>query len=73
MTNTQILQEKGCYFPSWINSEDMITKVTTLEGQELYEAFGFKDSTSCSKFLSRFFPGKGKSVRFNNYVKVLLA
>lgn len=73
MTNTEKLVLKGCVFPSWINSEDMIQALITLEGPELYTYFGYNDTTSCSKFLSKFIPGKGKSVRYNNYVKELLS
>lgn len=73
MTNTEKLVQKGCVFPEWINSEIMIQALTSLEGPELYTYFGYNDTTSCSKFLSRFIPGKGKSVRYNNYVKDLLS
>lgn len=73
MTNTEKLVSKGCTFPSWINSEDMITALITLEGPELFKYFGYNDTTSCSKFLGKFIPGKGKSVRYNNYVKELLS
>lgn len=73
MTNTEKLTLKGCTFPIWINSESMINALITLEGPELFKFFGYNDTTSCSKFLSKFIPGKGKSVRYNNYVKELLA
>lgn len=73
MNNTEKLIEKGCSFPAWINSEAMIQALTSLEGPELYTYFGYKDTTSCSKFLSKFIPGKGKSVRYNSYVKELLS
>lgn len=72
MTNTEKLITKGCNFPSWIDSEQLIKLVTSLAGEELYAEFGFKEATSTSKFLSKFFPGKPKSVRFNNYVRELL-
>lgn len=72
MTNTEKLTLKGCIFPAWINSENMIQALITLEGPELYKYFGYNDTTSCSKFISKFIPGKGKSVRYNNYVKELL-
>lgn len=72
MTNTEKCLAKGCYFPEWVNSEKMIELVTTNEGPELHAAFGYADATNSSKFLSKFFPGKPKSVRFNNYVKELI-
>lgn len=72
MTNTEKLISQGCYFPCYINSEEMINLIISLEGLELYQAFGFSDTASCTKFLSKFIPGKPKNVRFPKYVESLL-
>ena len=72
MNNTKILEEKGCVFPSWINSEELIHALLTLEGPELYSFFRYRDTTSCSKFLAKFIPGKPKSARYTTYVRELL-
>lgn len=72
MTNTEKLTAQGCYFPCYINSEELIRLILTLEGLELYQAFGFNDTASCTKFLGKFIPGKPKNARFNKYVKDLL-
>lgn len=72
MTNTEKLTKIGCTFPIWVNSEEMIKAIISLEGPELYSFFGYNDTTSCSKFLSKFIPGKPKSARYNVYVKELL-
>ncbi len=72
MTNTEKCISKGCWFPVWINSEEMINLIISNEGPELHKAFGYNSSTNSSKFLSRFFPNKPKSTRFNHYVQDLL-
>jgi len=72
MTNYEKLVAKGCIFPTWINANEMIQALLTLEGPELYTFFGYNDTTSCSKFLGKFIPGKPKSVRYNKYVQELL-
>lgn len=72
MNNTKILEGKGCTFPPWINSEELIRALLTYEGPELYSFFGYNDTTSCSKFLAKFIPGKPKSTRYTVYVRDLL-
>jgi hypothetical protein len=62
----------GIKLPNWINSEEFLVNILTLEGSELYNKFGFNDSTSCTKFLSRFIPDKPKNMKFSKHLKTVL-
>lgn len=69
---TMKLKSKGISLPTWINTDQFINNILTLEGVELYNAFGFNDSTSCTKFISKFIPNKPKNMKFSKYLKNVL-
>jgi hypothetical protein len=69
---TMKLKSKGISLPTWINTDQFITNILTLEGMDLYNAFGFNDSTSCTKFISKFIPNKPKNMKFSKYLKSVL-
>ena len=69
---TMKLKSKGISLPTWINTDQFINNILTLEGMDLYNAFGFNDSTSCTKFISKFIPDKPKNMKFSKYLKSVL-
>ena len=69
---TMKLKSKGISLPTWINTDQFINNILTLEGMDLYNAFGFNDSTSCTKFISKFIPNKPKNMKFSKYLKNVL-
>ena len=69
---TQKLAQKNIVLPTWINQDKFISTILSLEGTPLYEAFGFKDSTSCTKFLSKYIPNKPKGMKFSKHLKIVL-
>lgn len=72
MQNYDKLKSAGISLPTWIHAETFITNILTLEGQELYSVFGFNDSTSCTKFLTRYIPGKPKNMKFSKYLRSII-
>ena len=72
MNITMKLKSKGISLPTWINTDQFITNILTLEGVELYNVFGFNDSTNCTKFISKFIPNKPKNMKFSKYLKSIL-
>ena len=59
-------------FPEWMNKDIVISALREKEGSDLYNFFGFKDSTSTTKFLNRFLPEKPKNIRWSTHIKSLL-
>lgn len=59
-------------FPEWMNKDIVISALRDKEGNDLYNFFGFKDSTSTTKFLNRFLPEKPKNLRWSAHIKNLL-
>ena len=59
-------------FPEWMNKDTVISALREKEGSDLYNFFGFKDSTSTTKFLNRFLPEKPKNIRWSTHIKSLL-
>ena len=59
-------------FPEWMNKDLVIAALREKEGPELYTYFGFKDSTSTTKFLNRFLPEKPKNARWSSHINKIL-
>lgn len=72
MNNSTKLKSKNIFLPNWIDAEQFIENILTLEGPDLYSIFGFNDSTSCTKFLSRYIPNKPKNMKFSKYLRSVL-